>query len=52
MSCPFIPLDLITLIIFGGAYKLRSSSSCSVLQPPATSSFLPSDMEDGFEYIE
>jgi hypothetical protein len=31
-------LDLITLIILGEAYKLWSSSSCSLLQPPATSS--------------
>jgi hypothetical protein len=30
-------LDLIT-IIFGETYKLRSSSLCSLLQPPATSS--------------
>jgi hypothetical protein len=27
---------LITLIIFCEAYKLRSSSLCSVLQPPDT----------------
>jgi hypothetical protein len=31
-------LDFITMIIFGGVYKLRSSSLCSILQPPATSS--------------
>jgi hypothetical protein len=33
-------LDLITLIIFGEAYKLCSSSLCSLIQPPATSSLL------------
>jgi hypothetical protein len=40
MSRAFILLDLITLIIFCEAYKLRSSSLSSRLQPPATSSFL------------
>jgi hypothetical protein len=35
-----IPLHLITLIIFSEAYKLQSSSLCSLLQPPATSSLL------------
>jgi hypothetical protein len=35
-----IHLELITLIIFGEVYKLRSSSLCSLLQPPATSSLL------------
>jgi hypothetical protein len=33
-------LDSITLIIFGEAYRLRISSLCSLLQPPATSSLL------------
>jgi len=32
--------NLITLTIFGEVYKLRSSSLCSLLQPPATSSLL------------
>jgi hypothetical protein len=32
--------DLINLIIFSEAYTLRSSSLCSVLQPPATVSLL------------
>jgi hypothetical protein len=33
-------LDVIALITFGESYKLRSSSLCSLLQPPATSSRL------------
>jgi len=33
-------LDLIILIIFGEAYKLRNSSLCCLLHPPATSSLL------------
>jgi hypothetical protein len=32
--------DLITQIVFGGVYKLWNSSLCRVLQPPATSFLL------------
>jgi len=34
------PLDLVTIIVFCEAYKLRSSSFCSLLKPSATSSIL------------
>jgi hypothetical protein len=33
-------LDLITVVIFGGAYKLWSFSSCSLLRPSANSFLL------------
>jgi len=37
VTCPvhLIIIDLITLKIFCGVYKLRNSSFCSLLQPPA-----------------
>jgi hypothetical protein len=37
-SCPSTILDLIILIILSEHYKLWSSSLCSFLQPPVTSS--------------
>jgi len=37
---PLALLDLIILIIFGEAYKLRSSCLCSLLQPPVSSFLL------------
>jgi hypothetical protein len=43
-SAYLILLDLIILIICGKAYKLRSSSLCSLLQPSATSSLLGSNI--------
>jgi len=38
-----IPLDLITLTMFVEAYKLWSSSLCSLVQPPTASSLLGSN---------
>jgi hypothetical protein len=39
-SCPSPSFNWSTLIIFGLTYRLWSSSLCSLLQPPATSSHL------------
>jgi hypothetical protein len=40
MNAHLIPLDMTTLTKFVEAYKLWSSSLCSLLQPPATFSLL------------
>jgi len=40
MTCPFHPLDFITFLSFYEGHKLWSSSFCSRLWPPATSSLL------------
>jgi hypothetical protein len=53
-TCPiyFIPLNSLTRIIFDEAYKLWSSSLCSLLQPPATSSLLdPNILIDAFNAL-
>jgi len=42
----FIPMDLITLIIFGEAHKIRSSSLCILLHSTAPSSLLGSQNLD------
>jgi hypothetical protein len=44
-TCPayVILLELITLMVYGEAYKLWSSSLCSLIQPPTTSSILGSN---------
>jgi hypothetical protein len=41
-ACPtnFIILEMITIMIFGKGYKLRSSAFCNFLQPPITSFLL------------
>jgi hypothetical protein len=46
VTCPahFILLALIALTILGEEYKPCSSSLCSFLQPPVTSSLLGSDI--------
>jgi hypothetical protein len=44
LPCPSHHPDLIILITHDEEYNLRSSSVCSFLQPPFTSSFLGSDI--------
>jgi hypothetical protein len=52
MFCSFHPPFFTTLIEYGGAYKLRSSSLCSLLQPPATPSLLGPNVFNGLFWCE